>query len=83
MNQRNAPINTVVPMPIPSTPDLRRPVLEAHGGGEPLRADDLVARLTPVLGLSDDDLAQRQSSGDGTFVQRMNWAREHLVIGGC
>lgn len=69
-------------MPIPSTPDLRRPVLEAHGEGEPLRADDLVARLTPVLGLSDDDLAQRQSSGDGTFVQRMNWAREHLVIGG-
>lgn len=69
-------------MPIPSIPELREPVLRAHRDGTTRRLDDLEQELAPLFELTDEERADRQPSGDVTFVQRIGWARHELVDGG-
>ena len=66
-------------MAIPQIREILRSTLEVHEPGEGLRNEEVVARLAPVLSLTDEELRQRQSSGDEIFAQRVGWARSDLV----
>lgn len=65
-------------MTIPTAPALMRSVLDAHPDGVDVRLEDLVSRVAPDFGLSQEELHERQPSGDLVFVQRIGWARIYL-----
>jgi MoxR-like ATPase len=66
-------------MALPAIPELMRPVLEAHAGGQALSLELLADRLAPELGVSEEERRAQQPSGDLVFVQRLGWARNNLV----
>src|SRR5438552_1278250 len=55
-----------------------RPVLEAHLNQDRMQGDGLVDVLAPAFSLSNEELVERQPSGDLVFLQRINWARTYL-----
>ena len=65
-------------MAIPSAPDLMRPVLVAHDDGSQIRLEEILDRVAPAVGVSEEERAQRQQSGDLVFAQRIGWARNYL-----
>jgi hypothetical protein len=65
-------------MAIPSAPELMRPVLAAHDDGSQLRLEEIADRVAPTVGVSAEERAQRQPSGDFVFAQRIGWARNYL-----
>ena len=65
-------------MPIPSAPELMRPVLAAHADGISIRLEQLVERVAPEVGVSEEERNERQPSGDFVFTQRLGWARGYL-----
>lgn len=68
-------------MAIPSISELVRPVLEVHRAGQALRIDEIVEALAPLFSLTNEELSERQPSGDATFAQRIGWARHQLIDG--
>ena len=65
-------------MPIPSAPELMRPVLAAHADGISTRLEQLVERVAPAVGVSEEERNEQQPSGDFVFTQRVGWARIYL-----
>jgi MoxR-like ATPase len=66
-------------MPIPSAPELMRPVLAAHADGASVRIEQLVERVAPEIGISEQERNEQQPSGDLVFPQRLGWARNYLA----
>jgi restriction endonuclease Mrr len=56
-----------------------RPVLVAHDDGSQIRLEEILDRVAPAVGVSEEERAQRQQSGDLVFAQRIGWARNYLT----
>lgn len=70
-------------MAVPDFQSLMLPVLQIVSEAGPIAAPDLRARVAERLSLSDDDLAERSSSGHHTiFGNRVAWANVYLQRAG-
>jgi len=73
-----SPLTLEPSMGIPDFQTLMLPVLRASASGE-VKISDVVRKLGPELGLSDEELVELLPSGkQTTFANRVNWAKSYL-----
>jgi restriction system protein len=70
-------------MPIPSTSEIKRPLLERLQQVNQARISDLYEFLSNHFQLTPEELTQLYESGsDYVFKNRIRWARQHLISEG-
>jgi restriction system protein len=70
-------------MPIPDFQSLMRPLLEAHADGKEHLNRDLVAQLSELFGLTEEERREMLPSGGARlFDNRIGWAKSHITQAG-
>jgi len=69
-------------MALPSLDDITLPLLQVLNDGKERRVRDAAKALEQVFNLTEEDLRQTVSGGEQKFLNRVWWARTHLVKAG-
>lgn len=66
-------------MALPSLDDITLPLLRVLGDGAAWRVREASKRLESDFGLTEEDLRETVAGGEQKFLDRVWWARTHLV----